>query len=281
MRTVTTAAALAEALEEFRSDGERIALVPTMGALHDGHLSLVRLARGKARRVVVSLFVNPKQFGPAEDLDRYPRDLEGDSAKLAAEGVDLLFAPPVEEVYPPGFSTTVRVAGVSEGMEGARRPGHFDGVATVVTRLFCLVLPDVAVFGAKDGQQVAVVRRLLLDLGLPIELAVGETVRHPDGLALSSRNAYLSAAERAAAPVLYRALSAARDLFEDRDERDAAALLSAARTVLDAEPALRLDALDLVDAATMRPVDRVEAPVMLAAAAFLGRTRLIDNVVFG
>lgn len=281
MRTVTTAAALAEALEEFRSDGERIALVPTMGALHDGHLSLVRLARGKARRVVVSLFVNPKQFGPAEDLDRYPRDLEGDSAKLAAEGVDLLFAPPVEEVYPPGFSTTVRVAGVSEGMEGARRPGHFDGVATVVTRLFCLVLPDVAVFGAKDGQQVAVVRRLLLDLGLPIELAVGETVRHEDGLALSSRNAYLSAAERAAAPVLYRALSAARDLFEDRDERDAAALLSAARTVLDAEPALRLDALDLVDAATMRPVDRVEAPVMLAAAAFLGRTRLIDNVVFG
>ncbi len=281
MLTVTTAAALNDALEEFRSDGERIALVPTMGALHDGHLSLVRLARGKARRVVVSLFVNPKQFGPAEDLDRYPRDLEGDSAKLAAEGVDLLFAPPVEEVYPPGFSTTVRVAGVSEGMEGARRPGHFDGVATVVTRLFCLVLPDVAVFGAKDGQQVAVVRRLLLDLGLPIELAVGETVRHPDGLALSSRNAYLSAAERAAAPVLYRALSAARDLFEDRDERDAAALLSAARTVLDAEPALRLDALDLVDAATMRPVDRVEAPVMLAAAAFMGRTRLIDNVVFG
>lgn len=281
MRTVTTAAALNEALEEFRSDGERIALVPTMGALHDGHLSLVRLARGKARRVVVSLFVNPKQFGPSEDLDRYPRDLEGDAAKLAAEGVDLLFAPPVEEVYPPGFSTTVRVAGVSDGMEGARRPGHFDGVATVVTRLFCLVLPDVAVFGAKDGQQVAVVRRLLLDLGLPIELAVGETVRDPDGLALSSRNAYLSPAERAAAPAIHRALSAARDLFEERDERDAGALLRAARAVLDAEPALRPDTLDLVDAATMRPVDRVEAPVMLAAAAFLGRTRLIDNVVFG
>lgn len=280
MKSVATAAALNEELEEYRSEGERIALVPTMGALHEGHLSLVRLARGRARRVVVSLFVNPMQFGAGEDLDRYPRDLEGDSQKLAAEGVDLLFAPGVEEIYPPGFATTVHVAGVSEGMEGARRPGHFDGVATVVTRLVCLVLPDVAVFGAKDGQQVAVVRRLLLDLGLPVELHVGETIREADGLALSSRNAFLSPAERAAAPVLYRALSAARALFSG-GERDASALLSAARTVLEAEPALRLDTLDLVDAATMRPVPRVEGPVMLAAAAFLGRTRLIDNVVFG
>ena len=280
MKTVTTAAALNEKLEEVRSEGERIALVPTMGALHEGHLSLVRLARGRARRVVVSLFVNPMQFGAGEDLDRYPRDLEGDSRKLAAEGVDLLFAPGVEEIYPPGFATTVRVAGVSEGMEGARRPGHFDGVATVVTRLVCLVLPDVAVFGAKDGQQVAVVRRLLLDLGLPVELHVGETVREADGLALSSRNALLSPAERAAAPVLYRGLSAARALFSG-GERDASALLSAARAVLGSEPALRLAPLPHVDPATKRSVPRVEGPVMLAAAALFGRTRLIDNVVFG
>jgi len=193
MKTVTSAALLRETLAPWRAAGERIALVPTMGALHAGHLSLVALARGKAARVVATVFVNPKQFGPQEDFGKYPRDLEGDARKLAAGGVDVLFAPPVEEIYPPGFATTVHVAGVSEGMEGARRPGHFDGVATVVARLFGLVLPDMAVFGAKDGQQVAVIKRLTADLGLPIDILLGETQREPDGLALSSRNAYLNA----------------------------------------------------------------------------------------
>lgn len=278
METVTTVAGLRSALLPFRRAGERIGLVPTMGALHDGHLSLVKLARERADRVVATVFVNPRQFGPAEDLSRYPRDLAGDAARLAEAGADLLFAPAVEEVYPDGFSTTVHVAGVSEGMEGARRPGHFDGVATVVARLLCLVLPDVAVFGAKDGQQVAVVRRLLLDLGLPVELVVGETVREADGLALSSRNAYLTADDRRKAPALFASLRAARALFAS-GERDAARLLCAARSVLGAEPAFRLDALDLVDAESMRPVERVHRPAMLAAAAYLGSTRLIDNVI--
>ena len=278
MRTVATAAELRDAVGAFRARGERVGFVPTMGFLHAGHLSLVRLARTRADRVVASIFVNPKQFGPNEDFARYPRDPEGDAAKLAGAGVDLLFAPPVEELNPPGFSTTVHVAGVSEGMEGARRPGHFDGVTTVVARLFCLVLPDVAAFGAKDGQQVAVVKRMTRDLGLPIEILVGETVREPDGLAMSSRNAYLTPEERAKAPALSRALLAARLLFE-LGERDASTLLRAARKALEAEPAIRVDALDLVDAETMAPVaTTITRPAMLAAAVFLGKTRLIDNV---
>jgi pantoate--beta-alanine ligase len=277
METAATLADLRRAVAAFRARTERVGLVPTMGYLHEGHLSLVDLARTKADRVVVSIFVNPKQFGPNEDLGRYPRDPEGDAAKLAARGADVLFAPSVEELYPPGFSTTVHVAGVSDGMEGARRSGHFDGVATVVARLFGLVLPDVAVFGAKDGQQVAVIRRMTADLGLPIEIAVGETVREADGLALSSRNAYLTPEERAKAPALQAALSAARTAFVEGG-RDGGLLLSIARRALESEPALRIDALDLVDAETMRPVERVERPAMLAAAVFLGKTRLIDNL---
>lgn len=280
MKTVTTVAALRSALAAFREKGQSVALVPTMGALHAGHLALVGQARKAAGKVVASIFVNPKQFGPGEDLDRYPRDLAGDSAKLAEAGVDLLFAPSVEEMYPDGFSTTVHVAGVSEGMEGERRPGHFDGVATVVARLLGLVLPDVAFFGQKDAQQCAVVMRLVKDLGLPVEIRVAPTVRESDGLAMSSRNAYLTAEERKAAPALFRALLATQ-LVHELGEKKPEKLLKAFRLAISTEPLLVLDSVDLVDVATMRPVAKVDRPVLLAAAVKVGRTRLIDNVVFG
>lgn len=280
MRTAASVAELRSALAAFREKGQSVALVPTMGALHAGHLALVEQARKSAGKVVVSIFVNPRQFGPGEDLDRYPRDLEGDAEKLRAAGVDLLFAPTAEEMYPPGYSTTVHVAGVSEGMEGARRPGHFDGVATVVARLFGLVLPDLAFFGQKDAQQCAVVMRLAKDLGLPVEVRVVPTVREADGLAMSSRNAYLTPEERKAAPALFRALLAAQ-LVHQLGETKADRVLSAFRLALSTEPLLELDAADLVDAATMRPVAKVDRPVLLAAAVRVGRTRLIDNVVFG
>ncbi|MEO6327045.1 MAG: pantoate--beta-alanine ligase [Thermoanaerobaculia bacterium] len=280
LRSVTTASDLWAALAAWRSTGLRIGFVPTMGALHAGHLALVGTARSRTDRVVVSIFVNPKQFGPAEDFERYPRDLAADRARLEEAGADLLFAPTVDEMYPPGFATSVHVAGVSEGMEGARRPGHFDGVATVVARLFGLVRPDVSVFGAKDGQQAAVIRRLARDLGFPMEVIVAETVREPDGLAMSSRNAFLTPAERLCAPGLFRALLAARLVYE-LGERKGRSILGLARTAIEAEPAFRLDALDLVDAESMQPVQSVERPVMLAAAVFLGKTRLIDNIRFG
>lgn len=280
MKTVTTVADLRRALAGFREKGQSVALVPTMGALHAGHLALVEQARKAAGKVVVSIFVNPKQFGPGEDLDRYPRDLAGDAEKLRGAGVDLLFAPSVDEMYPAGFSTTVHVAGVSEGMEGERRPGHFDGVATVVARLLGLVLPDVAFFGQKDAQQCAVVMRLVKDLGLPVEVRVAPTVRESDGLALSSRNAYLTAEGRKAAPALFRALLATQ-LVHELGEKKAEKLLKAFRLAISTEPLLVLDSVDLVDVATMRPVETVDRPVLLAAAVKVGRTRLIDNVVFG
>lgn len=280
MKTVTTAADLRRAVSAWREKGQRIAFVPTMGALHAGHLALVDHARKCAGKVVVSVFVNPRQFGPGEDLDSYPRDLEGDAEKLREAGVDLLFAPSVGEMYPPGFATTVHVAGVSEGMEGARRPGHFDGVATVVARLLGLVLPDVAVFGQKNAQQCAVVMRLVLDLGLPVEVRIAPTVRESDGLAMSSRNAYLTPEERKAAPALFRALLATQLVYE-LGERKAEKVLKAFRLALGTEPLLALDSVDLVDVVTMRPVEKIDRPVLLAAAVKVGRTRLIDNLVFG
>ena len=280
MKTVSTVADLRSALAPWREKGQRIGFVPTMGALHAGHLALVDHARKNAGKVVVSVFVNPKQFGPGEDFERYPRDLAADAEKLREAGADLLFAPAVDEMYPPGFATTVHVAGLSEGMEGARRPGHFDGVATVVARLLGLVLPDVAVFGQKDAQQCAVVMRLVADLGLPVEVVVAPTVRESDGLAMSSRNAYLTEAERKAAPALFRALLVTQ-LVHELGEKKAGKLLHTFRLALDTEPLLTLDTVDLVDAAPLRPVEKVERPALLAAAVTLGRTRLIDNVVFG
>ena len=248
-----------------------------MGALHEGHLSLVRRARREGPFVVVSIFVNPLQFAPGEDLARYPRREAEDLAALEREQVDAVYLPRAGDLYPPGFSTAVEVGGVTEGGEGAARPGHFAGVATVVAKLFLQVAPDVAVFGQKDLQQVAVVRRMVRDLDFPIRLVVGETVREPDGLAKSSRNAYLSPADRALAAAFPRALFEARDDVE-RGERDAARVTAGVRRKLT-DAGLGVDYVDVVDPDTMSPVRQVARGSALAAAVRVGRTRLIDNVL--
>jgi pantoate--beta-alanine ligase len=255
-----------------------LALVPTMGYLHEGHLGLVREGRRRAASVAVWIFVNPSQFGPTEDLARYPRDLEGDLAKCASAGADLVYAPrDPAEVYPPGFQTWVEVTGVSQGLCGERRPGHFRGVATVVAKMFALFRPDVALFGEKDFQQLQVIRRMVRDLDMDgwLEVVGMPTVREPDGLAMSSRNRYLSADERRRAPSIARSLGAAEALFRG-GERDAAALVAAARRELDVD---RVDYVELVDASSLTAVARVDGPACLLVAAFLGPTRLIDNRV--
>jgi pantoate--beta-alanine ligase len=279
MRTLRTVAELRKALAPQRRAGRRIGLVPTMGAFHEGHLSLMRRAREECAEVVVSLFVNPTQFRPGEDLDAYPRDEAADAAQAAALGVDVLFAPPVEEVYPPGFSTEVRVAGVTEPLEGASRgPEHFHGVTTVVTKLLNMVGPDVAYFGQKDAQQAAVIRQLVRDLDIPVRIEVCPTVREPDGLAMSSRNRYLDRADRARAAALSRALRAAEDAVRG-GERDARAIVSRARAAL-AEHGVEPEYLELVSTDTLAPVDRVgDVDVLVAVAARVGPARLIDNTI--
>jgi pantoate--beta-alanine ligase len=274
---VRTVAELRALLAAARRAGRSIGLVPTMGAFHAGHRSLMARARAEHDLVVVSLFVNPTQFAPTEDLSAYPRDEARDAAIAAEEGVDVLFAPPVEEVYPDGFATTVSVGGISESLEGAHRPGHFDGVATVVTKLLNMVGPDAAYFGQKDAQQALVIRKLVRDLDMPVRIEVCPTVREPDGLALSSRNAYLDAGERARGVALRRALDAAEQAVA-AGERDAAAVQAAARAAMapyDVEP----EYLALVDADTLAPVDRIDGEVLVALAARVGRARLIDNAL--
>ncbi len=261
----------------WRREGRRIGFVPTMGALHEGHLSLVRLAKQRTDHVVASVFVNPTQFGPDEDFDRYPRDSARDAELLASAGCDLLFLPTVETVYPSGHATFVEVEGVSEGLEGDARPGHFRGVATVVTLLLHLVQPDVAVFGEKDAQQLAVVRRLVRDLHLPVEIVAGETVRDADGLALSSRNAYLSVTQRRSATVLYRALRTARERIE-AGERSATAIRRQLLEVLSTEPGLAVDYAEVVDAETFQPIEHLAGKIVIPVAGRLGETRLLDNV---
>jgi pantoate--beta-alanine ligase len=253
---------------------ERIAFVPTMGALHEGHVTLLRDGRRRAEKLVLSIFVNPTQFGPNEDLARYPRDLPGDLAKAAGAGTDVAFVPEAADIYPIGFQTTVQVDELARGLDGPFRPGHFAGVATVVAKLFNIVRPDLALFGEKDFQQLAIVRRMVADLAMGIEIVGVSIVREPDGLAMSSRNAYLSAAERGRALSLSRALFAARDRAA-AGEGDAATLVQAARAALDVD---RLDYLELCDAATLTAVARLDRPCVLAVAGFIGRTRLIDNV---
>jgi pantoate--beta-alanine ligase len=248
-----------------------------MGAVHEGHLSLARLARREAGFVVASIFVNPLQFAPTEDLSRYPRREEADSAAFASENVDVVYAPEPAVMYPPGFSTAVEVTGVTEGGEGAARPGHFRGVTTVVAKLFLQVAPDVAVFGRKDLQQVAVIRRMVRDLDFPIRLLVGETVREPDGLAMSSRNAYLSPEDRRLASAFPRALSEARDAAA-RGERDAAKLAANVRRELEAAR-VQVDYVEVVDPETMKPVEKAISGVAVTAAIRIGKTRLIDNVL--
>jgi pantoate--beta-alanine ligase len=278
MIILRTVADVRAAVSQARRAGASIGLVPTMGAFHDGHLSLMRRAREQCDRVVVSLFVNPAQFNEQADLERYPRD-EGLDAKLAQEaGVDFLFAPPVAEVYPRGFATTVSVAGVSEGLEGAQRGrAHFDGVATVVTKLFTMVTPDVAYFGQKDAQQVAVVRQLVRDLDLPVDVVACPTVRAADGLALSSRNAALSAGERQRATALHQALATARALVA-AGERDAALVKAGAVATLSAR-GVQPEYFEIVSPDTMTPVPRVAGRVLAVVAARVGVTRLIDNDV--
>jgi pantoate--beta-alanine ligase len=278
MDTARTASQLRTATMMWRMRDRRVGFVPTLGALHEGHLALVRRARELSDRVIASVFVNPTQFGPGEDFEAYPRDPERDAELLAGAGCDLLFLPEVETVYPPGDVTVVEVAGPpAEGLEADHRPGHFRGVASVVTRLFHLVGCELAVFGEKDAQQLAVVRRLVRDLHLPVEIVAHPTVREADGLAMSSRNAYLSPEERRAAPALHRALTAAREAIEG-GERDAGALRRAMSAVLDAEPLVEPEYAEVVDAETFRPVTEVRGRLVLPVAARVGRTRLIDNL---
>ncbi len=262
-----------------RVGGAIIGLVPTMGALHEGHLSLMRRARSECGYVVVSIFVNPTQFGPGEDFQKYPRNLGADVQRVGEVGVDLAFAPEVETMYPPGDSTFVEVTGtLVEGMCAPHGPGHFRGVTTVCARLFNIVGADKAYFGEKDYQQLQIVKRMARDLKFPLEIVPAPTVREADGLAMSSRNAYLSAAERKAAAVLYRALSQARERF-GKGERVAAALVGAAQGVIESQPIVQVQYIELRDAETLARVARVERPAVLAVAAYVGKTRLIDNVV--
>ena len=263
-----------------REEDRTIGLVPTMGALHDGHLSLVREARRMCDVVVVSVFVNPAQFGPGEDFQRYPRDLTKDTTLLADYNVEYIFAPSVEEIYPKGFSTYVTVEGLSEQLEGAVRPGHFRGVATVLTVLFNTVRPDFAFFGQKDAQQTLIVKRLVRDLAFDTEIVVLPTIRDSSGLALSSRNAYLNADERRAAAILYRALSQAKESYVE-GERNARRLAETVRAQIEAEPRARLQYVSITDAETMEKLEQIsdDRPVLIAIAAHLGNTRLIDNIV--
>ena len=266
------------ALSAFIADGERIAFVPTMGALHDGHLTLVERAKELADRVVVSIFVNPLQFNDPSDLERYPRQEERDLAKLEAAGCDLVWLPSASDLYPNGFATTIRVAGVSERWEGEHRPGHFEGVATVVAKLFNEVVPNVALFGEKDFQQLTVIRRMAIDLGLCNNIVGVPTVRDADGLALSSRNANLSADERARASALPRALEDARDRIA-AGEPVSNALNEAKQALRDAGFS-KVDYFALVDSGTLEPVDAPAPNLRLIAAATIGNTRLIDNIPF-
>jgi pantoate--beta-alanine ligase len=265
---------LRETVAGYRAAGERIALVPTMGALHAGHMALVEAAKHAADRIVASIFVNPRQFGPNEDFDRYPRREGADQRMLAEAGCDLLWLPPVEVMYPEGFATNIAVSGVSEGFDGAARPGHFDGVATVVAKLFNQVRPDVALFGEKDYQQLAVIRRMVADLDFDIRIIGVPTQRDDDGLALSSRNIYLSDEDRAKAVALPRALGVAARTIGRGD--DAAAALEAARATLT-NAGFEVDYVELVDAETLGAPDAAR-PRRLLAAARIGGTRLIDNI---
>jgi len=278
MDVVRRVRAVKEACAAARARGQVVGFVPTMGALHDGHVALVRRVRSRADFTVVSVFVNPTQFDRNEDFARYPRDLAKDAELLAREGADVLFAPEPEEMYPPGAVTFVEVAGLSDKLEGKSRPGHFRGVATIVTKLFAVVEPDVAAFGQKDAQQVIVIKSLVRDLMLNTEILVLPTKRDEDGVALSSRNALLSAEERLAARAIPRALEAAQAVL-GAGETDAARIVEAARSTIAAQPLLRIDYVELVDGVRLEPVARADGEMLLVVAVFAGTTRLIDNVV--
>ena len=277
MKVIQTVAEFRAAQREYLRP---LGLVPTMGYLHEGHLSLVRRCREDNATAVVSIFVNPTQFGLSEDLSTYPRDMEGDLAKLEAEGVDLVFAPDASEMYPDGFETTIDVGSIARRLEGEHRPGHFQGVATVVCKLLTIVRPDSVYFGQKDAQQCLVIKRLNADLDLGAEVVVLPTVRDPDGLALSSRNAYLSDEDREAALSLYRALSLAESLYAD-GVRDADAMRREMLDLLESEPEASVEYVSVADAEMLVELDSIEGPALVSMAVRIGKVRLIDNVVLG
>lgn len=276
MKVVTGIAEMKVLAANWKAAGRTVGFVPTMGYLHEGHLSLVRESKERCGVTVVSIFVNPAQFGPVEDFQRYPRDLEKDSAMLAREGVDALFVPAAEAVYPPGYKTYVEVEDLQDRLCGRSRPGHFRGVVTVVLKLFHIIRPDVAFFGAKDAQQTVIVKKMARDLDLDVEIEVCPIVREPDGLAMSSRNAYLSPDERTAARVLSRSLAEAERLIRE-GERDAARLVNRMKDIIAGESLARLDYAEIVEAESLEPVAQVRGDTFILVAVYIGRTRLIDN----
>jgi pantoate--beta-alanine ligase len=278
MKICSTISEARVACGDVRRMGKRLGLVPTMGALHEGHLSLLRAARAQCDAVTASIFVNPTQFGPSEDLTKYPRQFERDCQLLEKEGVEILFAPPAEEMYPGRERTWVCVEGLSEKLDGRSRPGHFRGVSTVVAKLFHILEPGAAFFGQKDAAQLAVIRRMVRDLNFPVEIVGCPIVREPDGLAMSSRNAYLSREERGRALALHRSLQRVLEEFQ-AGERITAKLISAGKEVFAREPGVVLDYFELVDPDTLDPVERVSRETLVAVAAYVGSTRLIDNII--
>ncbi|MEJ5364041.1 MAG: pantoate--beta-alanine ligase [Desulfosoma sp.] len=278
MRVIDTVAEMQQQANQWRREGLVIGFVPTMGYLHEGHLELMRCAKGKSDRVVVSIFVNPTQFAPGEDFERYPRDLDRDMGLMGSVGVDAVFAPAVADMYPEGYQTYVEVCEVTRPLCGAKRPGHFRGVTTVVAKLFHIVKPHVAVFGEKDYQQLLTIRRMVRDLAMDVDIVGHPIVREPDGLAMSSRNVYLSEEERREALLLSQALSEASRLV-DAGERTAAALVSAAQRVLERGSRVRIEYAELRDAETLQEMDTLDRPGVLALAAYVGKARLIDNAV--
>jgi len=281
MEIITRRESMMSIARDLRRANRTIGFVPTMGALHDGHVSLVRVARTKCDTLVVSIFVNPTQFGPKEDFAKYPRDLDRDASLLARQGVDYVFAPEVSEIYPTGFSTYITVEGLSEQLEGASRRGHFRGVATVVAILLNIVQPHFAFFGQKDAQQAAVLKRMVRDLAFDLDVIVLPIVREESGLAMSSRNAYLNDEEKRAATVLHRGLSRAAREYED-GERNCQRLIEIVRSTIETEPLARIDYISLDDADTLEHLERIDdPPALLSLAAFVGKTRLIDNIVLG
>ena len=281
MKIISHPREMQQVAQALRAEGKRIAFVPTMGNLHEGHLSLIRIARQQADVVVVSIFVNPTQFGPNEDYDAYPRTFEADRLLCEQEGVDLLFHPSVEDMYPPGDSVRVTESVLSRTLCGATRPGHFDGVCTIVIKLFHLVAPHAAVFGEKDAQQLRIIRRMVRDLHLPVKIVAGPTVREADGLALSSRNQHLAPAQRIQATCLRRALDEAQRRFAE-GERQPAALIDAMRSLITREPDAKIDYIEIVDDESLQPVDGPMArPALVALAVWVGAPRLIDNARVG
>jgi pantoate--beta-alanine ligase len=278
MEVIESISKMKNLAKEWKRQGLSIGFVPTMGYLHEGHLALVRRARELSDRVVVSIFVNPIQFAPGEDYQRYPRDLERDKALLEKEGVDVLFSPKVEEMYPPGFQTYVEVKELSSGLCGRYRAGHFVGVATVVLKLFNIVQPDIAVFGEKDYQQLKVIQRMVQDLNLDVKIIPHPTVREEDGLAMSSRNTYLSPEERKSAIALYKALNLAEELI-NQGERRVATLKEKLKEFIESYPYTKVQYIEFVHPETLKEVERVDEPTLLALAVFVGKARLIDNKI--